>query len=124
MVWDIFIVVDDVSVFYTVKQGFETLSSDYHVTVFAGGKHCLDYLKTHTGPDLFILDLLMPDMNGWEIQKQLQRNIKWRHTPILFLLGTKDETSKLIGQLGGTAFIEKPLSLPSLKKQIDRLLKT
>jgi len=71
---------------------------------------------------LILLDIMMPEMNGWEVQKKIKDNIKWRTIPIIFLTATTDNTSRKIGSIISEDYIGKPFEIPDLKKRIDKIL--
>jgi len=122
MVKTIVIVDDDPGVRYTVKHGLEGLDEEYIVVDIESGEKCFEFLENKQIPDLILLDIMMPDMNGWEVQRKLQENIKWRRIPIVFLTATADDTSKKIGSIISEDYIGKPFKLPELKKRIDKIL--
>ncbi len=116
-------IVDDLpEVTYTVKYGLEKLNPDYCVTRVESGEKCLELLNKNELPDLILLDIMMPDMNGWELAKMLKKNIQWRKIPIVFLTATEDETSKITGKLIGDDFVEKPFDVPTLMEKIEQIL--
>lgn len=119
----VMVVDDEPSVLYTIKHGLEGLDADYEVMCADSGDKCFDLLENKQIPDLIVLDLLMPTMNGWEVQKKLQTNSEWRGIPVVFLTATGDETSKRIGSIIGEDYIEKPVKITELKKRIDKILK-
>jgi len=116
-------IVDDLpEITYTVKYGLEKLNPDYEVTRVESGKKCLEILNDSPIPDLIILDIMMPEMNGWELAKTLKKKIEWRKIPIIFLTATEDETSKITGRIIGEDFIEKPFEITDLKNKIEKVL--
>ncbi|MCK5112341.1 MAG: response regulator, partial [Thermoplasmatales archaeon] len=66
MVKKILIVDDDSGVNYTVKNGLEGLDADYKVESVESGEECLEFLQNDDIPDLILLDIMMPEMSGWE----------------------------------------------------------
>ena len=124
MVKLILIVDDDPGVNHTVKYGLEGLDTDYKVLCAESGKECFEILENNQIPDLIILDILMPDMSGWEVQRKLRENIKWRNIPLIFFTAAADETSKKIGGITSDDYIEKPSSISELKQRIDKILKS
>jgi CheY-like chemotaxis protein len=117
-------IVDDLpEVTYTVKYGLEKLNPEYKVIQVESGEKCFELLNKNDIPDLILLDIMMPEMNGWEVARLLRKNIEWRKIPIIFLTATEDETSKITGKIIGEAFIEKPFEVPELMKKIDEILK-
>ena len=123
MVKTILVVDDDPGVTHTVKYGLESLDADYKVVCVDSGQKCLKLLENNQIPDIILLDIMMPEMNGWEVQKKLQERIEWRNIPIIFLTATGDPTSKKIGSIISEGFIEKPCKIPDLKQRIDKILK-
>lgn len=77
----------------------------------------------HNLPDLILLDIMMPGMNGWEVQRRLKENILWRNIPIVFLTAVGDPTSKVIGNITSKDCIEKPFKITDLKRRLDQILK-
>jgi len=123
MVKNILVVDDEPGVTHTLKYGLESLDTNYKVVCVESGKKCFEMLENSQKPDIILLDIMMPEMNGWEIQKKLQERIEWRDIPIIFLTATADPTSKKIGSIIGKDFIEKPCKIPDLKQRIDAILK-
>lgn len=117
-------IVDDLpDVAYTVKYGLEKLDSDYNVLRAESGKKCFELLEDNQIPDLILLDIMMPEMNGWEVARKLREKLEWKKIPIIFLTATEDETSKITGSIIGKYYIEKPFEITNLKKKIDEALK-
>ena len=124
MVKTILVVDDDPGVLHTVKRGLESYSPDYNVISVESGEKCFELLEDNQIPDLILLDILMPEMNGWEVQRRLQGKIEWRKIPIIFLTATADPTSKRIGSIMSEDYIEKPFQITELKQRNDKILKT
>jgi two-component system alkaline phosphatase synthesis response regulator PhoP len=118
----IFIVDDDPGVRYTVKTGLESIDEEINVVSLEKGTDFFELLEKKEIPDLILLDIMMPEMNGWEIQRRLRERVEWRRIPIVFLSAIEDRTSKKIGDLTSEDFIEKPFTIPDLKKRIDKIL--
>ncbi|UCF12714.1 MAG: response regulator [Thermoplasmatales archaeon] len=117
-------IVDDLpQITYTVKYGLEKLDSNYDVLRVESGKKCIELLENNQIPDLILLDIMMPDMNGWKVAKKLQDKLEWRKIPIIFLTATEDETSKITGSIIAEDYIGKPFEIKELKKKIDTVLK-
>ena len=98
---------------YMRKAGFEVFGSDK-------GKGGIK-LARDRNPDCIILDVMMPDMNGYEVCKRIR---SFSNTPIIFLTGLGSEDDKLKGlMIGGDDYIVKPYSLKELKVRIDVILR-
>lgn len=122
MVNKIMIVDDDPGVIYTIKNGLESLGSNYDIITIENGKECLEFLENNSIPDLIILDIMMPEMSGWETFKKIREKISAEQLPIIFLTARKDQMAKNAGGFLGEDFIEKPFKIPDLKLKIDKIL--
>lgn len=80
----------------------------YSVAVARDGSQALDYLKTRC-PDLILLDVMMPGMNGFEVCRKIKKNEKTKEIPVLFITALADADNKLEGfKAGGEDYITKP----------------
>jgi putative two-component system response regulator len=74
-------------------------------------------------PDLILLDIEMPDKNGYEALKELKADERWRDIPVIFVTARSDEGSELEGlSLGAIDYVTKPFSAPLLLKRIENHL--
>ena len=119
----IMVVDDEPGVIYTVKHGLENMDSDYEITPVDSGRKCLELLEKGEIPDLLLLDIMMPGMNGWEVQQQIREKIPEDKLPIVFLTARKDRIAKNAGSFLGKDYIEKPFKVPDLKERIDKILR-
>jgi len=118
----IMVVDDDPDVVYTVKQGLEGFSDDYQVIIAENGKKCLDMLGKHEIPDVILLDIMMPEMSGWETLDKIKKNPSWKRIPVVFLTARTDRIAKNAGGFLADDYIEKPFNIPELKLRIERVL--
>jgi len=123
MVKKVMIVDDDPGVIYTVKNGIEGLDKDYEITTVKSGQDCLNLLKDNKIPDLILLDIMMPEMSGWETYNKIKENNIWKNIPVVFLTARTDRIAKEAGGFLGDDYIEKPFKVPELKERIDKILK-
>lgn len=121
MVKKIMIVDDDPSVRYTLKNGFE-LYEEYNVTTVESGLQCLDMLHNNQIPDIILLDVMMPEMSGWETFNKIKANAAWKNIPIIFLTARTDTVAKHAGGFLAEDYIEKPAKIPDIKERIDKVL--
>ena len=78
-----------------------------------------DVLK-HVQPDLILLDVEMPEMNGYEAAEKLKNDDKHREIPIIFLTSMDDEESKKKGlSLGAVDYIRKPIVAADLLQRLE-----
>jgi DNA-binding response OmpR family regulator len=75
-------------------------------------------------PDLFILDLMMPEPDGFKLCRMLRADPRFRRTPIIIVTALNDSDSKLVALgAGANAYMTKPFHIDDLKLRIDSLLK-
>ena len=108
------IVVDDDPII--LKRAWNTLTdAGFKVVVLKSGKALLDHIKDNAVPDLILMDISMPEMDGFEIIKELKKTeTGWRDVPVIFLTANDDEDTETKGlSLGAMDFIRKPF-VPSV----------
>ncbi len=118
----IYAVDDEQDLLFTVKQVIEFYNKDYKVATIDSGKQLFELLKEES-PDLILLDIMMPDMNGWEIFKKLKSKPEWKNIPIIFISSVADDTSKITANTIADDFIEKPFEAELLQRKIKYFLK-
>jgi CheY-like chemotaxis protein len=123
MVKKVMVVDNEVGVIFTVKRGIEGIDPNYEVTAVKSGTECLKLLKEKKIPDLILLDIMMPEMSGWETYNKIKDNDLWKKIPIVFLTARTDRIAKDAGSFLGDDYIEKPFKIPELKQRIDKILK-
>jgi putative two-component system response regulator len=112
----IVLVDDDIT---NLTVGKNTLSDDYDILTIPSGKKLLQLLDM-VHPDLILLDINMPDMDGYEVIQHLKQNNKTADIPVIFLTAKSDVDSELRGfTLGAIDYISKPFSPPILRKRIE-----
>ena len=80
---------------FSIKTAFEDLYGDeYKIIPAESGKKCLELLNKNFIPDLILLDIMMPDMNGWEVFDKLKANPSWKNIPVVFLKTRIDNVLK------------------------------
>ena len=74
-------------------------------------------------PDMVILDVMMPGLNGWQITKYLRSKPDWNDTPILMLTGIGSSLNEMTSPLyGANAHLDKPFDLDELSEKVASLL--
>ena len=117
-------VVDDENpIIVSVREGLKSLASGYEVIGAKSGYECIKKLKDEPLPDLILLDIMMPGMDGWAVQRQIQSKAEWKEIPIVFLTAKTEEHSKRLGNVVAKDYIEKPLEIIDLKNRVDKVLK-
>jgi len=96
------------------------LKDHYKIFRATNGKTALKIIQTHN-IDLFVLDIDMPEMDGYELATKIRSTSGYAKTPIIFLTGnsTREHISKAI-QVGGNDFIVKPVSYETLLQSINK----
>lgn len=122
MVKTVVVVDDDPGVGYTVKNGLENLDSNFSVITVERGQKCLELLENDQIPDIILLDVMMPEMSGWEVLNRIKQNPSWEKIPIIFLTARTDDIAKNAGNFLAEDYIEKPCEIPELKRRIDKLI--
>lgn len=95
------------------------LEADYRILGATGGKHALDMLQTEPLPDLILMDAQMPEMDGFELCRNLKANPRTRNIPVIFLTGqieAEDETRGF--EAGAVDYIHKPFSRSVMKSRV------
>ena len=98
------------------RRGFE-------VTGANGGKQGLEFIKTQK-PDLVLLDLMMPDMDGWEVYQQMKANEETRDIPVIVVTAKAQSIDKVLGLHIAKVddYIAKPFSPQDLMNSVDSVL--
>ncbi|MGA2623582.1 MAG: response regulator transcription factor [Bacteroidota bacterium] len=94
----------------------------YAVQTAQNGKRALEQAQKR--PDLIVLDVMMPEMDGWEVCKELKRRDLTSSIPIIFLTAKGTEVDEVVGlELGADDYIVKPISIRKLVARIKTVLR-
>ena len=116
----ILVVEDEEAIARLLKSYLESVGFDVHSET--SGAEALSYAAEHR-PDLVILDLRLPDIDGYEVCKGLRRLYESWVVPIMMLTGLDTPLDKLRGfGLGADAYLTKPFEPPALLPTIEFLL--
>ncbi len=124
MVKKVMVVDDNSDVIVSIKYGLEDQTKEYQVIGADSGRQCLELLEKKTIPDLIFLDIMMPDMSGWETYEKIKENDEWRKIPVVFLTARTDSTAKNAGKLLGDDFLEKPFEIRDVINCINKVLQS
>jgi putative two-component system response regulator len=98
------------------------LSGDYDVTYAASGTDGLALVRSKK-PDLVLLDVMMPDIDGLDVCEQLKADPNTQDIPIVFLTGLENASDQEKGfELGADDYISKPVSAGLVKARVARIL--
>ena len=99
------------------------LSSEYTVYAAKNGRDAIDIVHEHL-PDVILLDVLMPDMDGYEVLAQLKHDEKTRAIPVIFITGLGGAENEEKGlKLGAADYISKPYSSVIVKLRVQNHVK-
>ena len=120
----IMLVDDEKDQIFSIKTGFEQeYPNEYEIIGVESGKKCIELLEKNVKLDLILLDIMMPEMDGWEVFDKIKANHLWRKIPIIFLTARSDGLAKSAGSMIADDYIEKPVDIQELKTRIETVLK-
>jgi putative two-component system response regulator len=111
------LVVDDASANIDLLVG--SLKEEYNVKAATRGEKALQIIRSENPPDMILLDIMMPGMDGYEVCRQLKEDFTTRHIPIIFItakIGIADEIRGF--NLGAVDYITKPISPPIVQARV------
>jgi OmpR family response regulator RpaB len=119
----VLVVDDDADIRMVVSATLRNLQVPVEVVQAEDGLDALEKVKTAT-PDLVVLDVMMPRMDGFDTCRALRENVRTAFVPILMLTASADQDSRTKGYLIGTDdYMSKPFMPLDLKMRIGRLLR-
>ena len=96
------------------------LKDDYRVKVAKDGYKAIELAKQQPLPDLVLLDVIMPEMNGFEVCEKLKNDPATYKIPIIFITALNEVADETTGlQKGGADFISKPINPDIVKARIN-----
>jgi PleD family two-component response regulator len=117
----ILVVEDDVDISNMLRIYFD--SQGYEVWVAARGQEALDTCRRKL-PSIIVLDIMLPDIDGYEVCRRLRGNLRTSHIPILFLTQRDERSDKIAGlELGADDYITKPFDIEELKWRVQNALR-
>ena len=97
--------------------------SGYETQVLTGSKGTLKALE-QSRPDLVVLDVMLPDVDGFELCRQIRQSPVLGRTPVLFLTARSDEVDRVLGlEIGGDDYMTKPFSPRELTARVKAHLR-
>lgn len=116
----ILIVDDEPNIVMSLEYTFK--KSNYEVFIARDGQEALELLKT-TYPDVIILDVMMPLVDGYATLEQIRKDANLTHTKVMFLSAKNKESDIEKGMaLGADAYLTKPFSIKKVVDQVSDLL--
>ncbi|TPE47517.1 two-component system response regulator [Maribrevibacterium harenarium] len=115
------LVVDDEPINITVLSG--TLKDHYRVIVAKNGEQALSRLDKGPIPDLILLDIMMPDMDGYEVCRRIKADPTMQHIPVIFVSAMSEHVDEEKGlKLGAFDYITKPISPAIVLTRVNNIL--
>ena len=115
------LVVDDTEA--NVDILVEALGDTYSVSVAMDGPSALEAVA-ESAPDLILLDIMMPEMDGYEVCQRLKADVQVSQIPVIFLTAMTDVANKTRGfELGAVDYITKPFEMAEVQARVDTHLK-
>jgi PleD family two-component response regulator len=110
------IVEDDFDISNMLRIYFQ--SHGYDVAVAQRGEDALEMCRKQL-PHIIVLDIMLPDMDGYDVCRNLRSNLRTSHVPIIFLTQKDERSDKIHGlELGADDYITKPFDLEELKLRV------
>jgi serine phosphatase RsbU (regulator of sigma subunit) len=115
------LVVDDTPA--NIKVLMETLKDDYRIVAAVNGQRALQLAASDPNPDIILLDVMMPEIDGYEVCAKLKTDVKTRDIPIIFVTAMSDTQDETKGfELGAVDYITKPISPPVVLARVKNHL--
>ena len=103
----------------SVEQILEV--SGYKVIKAENGIDCIKKLQEEI-PDLVLLDIMMPGMNGWDTAAKIKEYPKWNNIPIVFLTAKGDVMSVGMGHMASEDYVVKPFDIVDFKQRVEKII--
>ena len=114
-------VVDDTQLNLSLMDNI--LKSTYDVQLASSGAQALEMAKA-SAPDLVLLDVMMPEMDGFEVCRRLKADAATANIPVIFVTAKNEVKDEELGfELGASDFIHKPVSAPVVAARVKTHLK-
>lgn len=119
----ILLIDDDLSILKLLE--INLLNAGYNIITATAGESGIEKVKEHN-PNLIILDVMLPSINGFEVCKVLKEDIKTKHIPVIILTGisisTLNEHKKNALDLGANDYMTKPFDMDDLLNRAKTLI--
>ena len=115
------LIVDDVPQNISILT--EILKNDFVLSAATNGAKALQIAQSEKPPDLILLDIIMPEMDGFEVMEKLKEDNRTRDIPVVFVTAESDQDSKMRGtELGVSWYITKPIRPDFVKSVVQNVL--
>ncbi|NBJ91954.1 GGDEF domain-containing response regulator [Parablautia muri] len=114
------LMVDDMAV--NLERAAELLKDAYEISAVKSGRQALVILRERI-PDMIIIDINMPDMNGYELMEVVRSDVRLKDIPVVFISVETDRESEIEAlKMGAMDFIKKPFEPEVMRSRIERVL--
>jgi len=115
--------IDDDDIHLTTAELF--LQDEYEVHKAKSGQEALDYINSNKFvPNIILLDVIMPNMSGWEVFKKIREIDFLKSVPVAFVTSVAEESEKKkANKMGIADYIMKPFNMTDLKSRIKEISK-
>lgn len=112
----ILVVEDDSDIANMLRIFFS--GEDYDVMLTARGQDAIDKCRKHL-PDLIVLDIMLPDIDGYEVCRELRTYTRTSHIPIIFVTQKDERSDRIAGlELGADDYVTKPFDIEELRLRV------
>jgi CheY-like chemotaxis protein len=117
---EVLIVDDDPDTLFTISEIVQACNCKTHLA--RSGKECLEHLNQNI-PDLILMDIMMPEMDGFQTLKEIRANDKWNEVPVFAVTAKAMKSDKdVILNFGFSDYIPKPVNPTTISFKIEKLL--
>ena len=117
----ILVVDDEDNILELLKFNLE--NNSYKVVTASNGDEALKLARSEE-PNLILLDLMLPGLDGYELCKEIRRDVNLSHTPIIMITAKSEELDKILGlELGADDYITKPFSIREMLARVKAVLR-
>jgi CheY-like chemotaxis protein len=114
---------------HAIRRCWNEIAPSSALEVVKDGRECIDFLSNHSKPnhpsrpDLLLLDLAMPELNGFQVLSFIKQSPELRHMPVVILANqpTAEEVRRCY-ELGASAVFRKPMGVTKLKDLLEMLV--
>ncbi|MGM0568546.1 MAG: response regulator [Elusimicrobiota bacterium] len=109
---------DDSDVVFILEEGLE----GYQIITACDGRDAWEKIKSEK-PDIIILDIMMPEINGADLNRKLKKDSELKNIPVIIITGKPDMEGLFSdsGENAVSAFLEKPFMLADLKRELKNI---
>jgi len=117
----VLIIEDDPDVAELIR--YNLAKEGYEIWISSKGVHGLEQARA-SGPDMILLDIMVPELNGWEVCRRLKQDAELRRIPVIIVTGRAEEGDKVLGfEMGADDYVTKPFSPRELVARVRAVMR-